>query len=62
MIVKYKIVINFELPQHYRQRRGFVSGVALEFRPPGTAARLFAKDKYLEPMFSDVSLARTEAQ
>ena len=43
------------------QRQGFVSGVALVFRPPVTAARLFDKDKYLEPMFGDVGPARTKA-
>ena len=40
---------------------GLCAGVALEFRPPVTAARLFDKDKYLEPMFSDVCQARTNA-
>jgi len=35
--------------------------VALEFLPPVTAARLFTKDKYLEPMFGDVGQARTKA-
>ena len=35
--------------------------MALEFRPPETAARLFAKDKYLEPMFGDAGQARTKA-
>jgi len=35
--------------------------VALEFLPPETAARLFDKDKYLEPMFGDVGQARTNA-
>ena len=38
-----------------------MSGGALEFRPTVTAARLFAKDKYLEPMFGDVGQARTKA-
>jgi len=38
-----------------------VSGVALEFLPPVTAPRLFAKDKYLEPMFGDFGQARTKA-
>ena len=37
------------------------AGVALEFRPPETAARLCTKDKYLEPMFGDVGQARTNA-
>ena len=32
-----------------------------EFRPPVTAALLFDKDKYLEPMFGDVGQARTNA-
>jgi len=32
-----------------------------EIRPPGTNARLFAKDKCLEPMFGDVGQARTNA-
>jgi len=36
--------------------------VALVFLPPVTAARLFAKDKYLEPMFGDVGQARTKAR
>ena len=35
--------------------------MALEFRPPVTAARLFDKDKCLEPMFGDVGQARTNA-
>ena len=35
--------------------------MALEFLPPVTAARLFAKDKYLEPMFGDAGQARTKA-
>jgi len=38
-----------------------VSGVALEFRQPVTAAQLFNKDKCLEPMFGDVGQARTNA-
>ena len=40
---------------------GLCAGVALEFRPPVTAAWLFDKDKYLEPMFVDVGQARTKA-
>ena len=40
---------------------GLCAGVVLEFRPPVTAARLFAKDKCLEPMFGDVGHARTNA-
>ena len=32
-----------------------------EFLPPVTAARLFTKDKCLEPMFGDVGQARTNA-
>ena len=40
---------------------GLCAGVALEFRPPVTAARLFAKDKCLELMFGDVGQARTNA-
>ena len=40
---------------------GLCAGVALEFRPPVTATRLFAKDKCLEPMFGDVGQARTNA-
>ena len=40
---------------------GLCAGVALEFRLPVTAARLFAKDKYSEPMFGDVGQARTNA-
>ena len=35
--------------------------MALEFLPPVTAARLFTKDKYLEPIFGDVGQARTNA-
>ena len=35
--------------------------MALEFLPPVTTARLFVKDKYLEPMFGDVGQARTNA-
>ena len=35
--------------------------VALEFLQPVTAARLFTKDKYLEPMSGDVGQARTKA-
>ena len=35
--------------------------MALEFRPPVTAARVCTKDKYLEPMFGDVGHARTKA-
>ena len=33
----------------------------IEFRPPVIDARLFAKVKYLEPMFGDVGQARTNA-
>jgi len=40
---------------------GLCAGVALEFLPPVTDARLFDKDKYLEPMFGDVGQARTNA-
>ena len=40
---------------------GLCAGVALEFLPPVTAARLFDKNKYLEPMFGDVVQARTNA-
>ena len=40
---------------------GLCAGVALEFRPPETDARLFAKDKCLEPMFGDAGQARTKA-
>ena len=40
---------------------GLCAGVALEFRPTVTNARLFDKDKYLEPMFGDVGQARTKA-
>ena len=49
------------LQKSSRQRQGFVSGVALEFRPPVTAARLFDKDKCLDQMFGDVGQARTNA-
>ena len=38
---------------------GLCAGVALEFRPPETTARLFDKDKCLEPMFGDAGQART---
>ena len=44
-----------------RTTTGLCAGVALEFHPPVTAARLFDKDKYLEPMFGDVGHARTNA-
>ena len=44
-----------------RPTTGLCAGVALEFRPPVTAALLFAKDKCLEPMFGDVGQARTNA-
>ena len=40
---------------------GLCAGVALESRPPGTTARLSAKDIYLEPMFGDAFQARTNA-
>ena len=40
---------------------GLCAGVALEFLPPQTTARLFTKDKYLEPMFGDIGQARTNA-
>ena len=40
---------------------GLCAGVALEFRQPITADRLFAKDKCLEPMFGDECPARTNA-
>jgi len=40
---------------------GLCAGVALEFRPHKTTARLCDKDKYLEPMFGDVGQARTNA-
>ena len=40
---------------------GLCAGVALVFLPPVTAARLFAKDKCLEPMFGDDGQARTKA-
>ena len=40
---------------------GLCAGVALEFRPPVTDARLCTKDKYLEPMFGDAGQARTNA-
>ena len=40
---------------------GLCAGVALEFRPPVTAARLFIKDKYLEPMFGDVGQALNQS-
>ena len=44
-----------------QQTLGLCAGVALEFRPPQTTARFFTKDKCLEPMFSDVGQARTNA-
>ena len=40
---------------------GLCAAVALEFRPPKTTARLFTKDKCLEPMFGVVGQARTNA-
>ena len=40
---------------------GLCAGVALEFLPPETTARLFDKDKCLEPMFGDAGQARTKA-
>ena len=40
---------------------GLCAGVVLEFLPPVTAARLFAKDKCLKSMFGDVGQARTNA-
>ena len=46
---------------HWLVTTGLCAGVALEFRPPVTAARFFDKDKYLEPMFGDVGQARTKA-
>ena len=49
------------LPKKWRATLGLCAGVALEFRPPQTAARLCTKDKYLEPMFGDVGQARTNA-
>ena len=45
----------------WRATTGLCAGVALEFPPPVTAARLFTKNKYLELMFSDVGQARTNA-
>ena len=50
-----------ESAKKWQATLGLCAGVALEFRPPVTAARLFAKDKYLEPMFGDVGQARTNA-
>ena len=44
-----------------RTTLGLCAGVALEFLPPVTAARLFAKDKCLEPMFGDVGQGGTNA-
>jgi len=41
---------------------GLCAGVALEFLPPETAARLFAKVRYLKQMFGDVGQARTKAR
>ena len=40
---------------------GLCAGVALEFRPPVTAARLLIKINVLEQMFGDVGQARTKA-
>jgi len=40
---------------------GLCAGVALEFLPPETTARLFVKDKCLEPMFRDAGQTRTNA-
>ena len=46
-------------PQKLHTTLGLCAGVALEFLPPVTAARLYNKDKYLEPMFGDAGQART---
>gem|GEM_PF-5057086 len=49
------------LVTHCLQRQGFVSGVALEYLPPVTVARLLIKDKYLELMFGDVGQAPNQS-
>ena len=47
--------------EKWRATTGLCAGVVLEFRPPVTTARLFAKDIYLEPMFGEAGQARTKA-
>ena len=54
-------IILMKCPTKLQLTLGLCAGVALEFRPPVTTAHLFAKDKYLEPMFGDVGQARTNA-
>ena len=44
------------------QRLKLGDGVPFKFLQFVTAARNFAKHKYLEPMFSDLGLARTKAR
>jgi len=41
---------------------GIADGGGLVFRPPGTVARLFAKDKYLVLKIGFIRPARTKAQ
>ena len=53
--------LRMKSPQKYPLTTGLCAGVALEFLPPETTARLFAKDKCLGPMFGDVRQARTNA-
>ena len=54
-------MLDWDLIANDAQRTGIAAGVALEFRPPVTAAQLCNKDKYLELMFGDVGHARTKA-
>ena len=53
--------MNFSIGQNLHATLGLCAGVALEFRPPVTAARLCTKDKYLKPMFGDTCQAQTKA-
>ena len=59
MSCKYLAILG--CPNLLQATLGLCAGVALEFRPPETTARLFTKDKCLEPMFGDVGQARTNA-
>ena len=54
-------MMSLNVVKKLRTTTGLCAGVALEFLPPVTAARLFDKDKYLKLMFSDVGQARTKA-
>jgi len=56
----YKLVRKL-MPKSLQATLALCAGVALEFFPPVTSARLIDKDKYLKPMFSDDCPARTNA-